>query len=311
MTTYTTPLTSAQAKTLRQTLQRGGFKFVPVDHTLFAARKGTLNVTVYLKGPKVLVQGRDTEDFVRLTLEPKVLGEARLGHEKILQPDMFTPHFGIDESGKGDYFGPLVIAGVFTNAAVARALLEAGVIDSKRVTSPARIRELARRIRATRGVRVELLAINPPRYNTLYQSLGNVNLLLASGHAKVIAKLAAALPSCRRTLSDRFANRELLARTLHRQGLTLTLEQRSKAETDVAVAAASIIACEHFIDWIDQASAKYGIPLPRSAGDAAVDAARTLVAKMGPDALGKVAKLHFRTSARVSGDLAPDAPRAQ
>ena len=85
-------------------------------YAYYGARKGKLNVTVYEKGPKVLIQGKDTEEFVKFILEPEILGEARLGYEEVHNPEMFQPHFGIDESGKGDYFGPLVIAGAYTDS---------------------------------------------------------------------------------------------------------------------------------------------------------------------------------------------------
>lgn len=306
MTSHTAPLTAAQVDLLRQALQRHGFEFESKDHAVFAARKGKLHVTVYQKGPKVLIQGKDTADFIRFTLEPEVLGEARLGYEEILQPDLFAPHFGIDESGKGDYFGPLVIAGAYTDGAITRRLMEAGVMDSKRIASAARIRHLAALIRATPGCRVEIVSIGPARYNDLYASFGNLNRLLAWGHAKVIANLAAAVPACPRALSDQFARPEVLQRALRQQQVHLTLEQRTKGEADVAVAAASIIARERFVDWMDQTSAVGGVPLPLGAGDAVLAAARDLVAKHGPAALGKVAKLHFRTTGCVLGETGPD-----
>ncbi|MCF7732823.1 MAG: ribonuclease HIII [Akkermansiaceae bacterium] len=308
MTTHTSPLTPAQVETLRQVLERQDYEFVPKEHAVFSARKGKLNVTVYQKGPKVLIQGKETEDFIRYTLEPEVLGEARLGYEEILQPELFSPHFGIDESGKGDYFGPLVIAGAYTDGKITRHLMEAGVMDSKRITSAARIRQLAAVIRGTPGCRVELVSIGPQRYNQLYASFGNLNQLLAWGHARVIANLAAAVPDCPRALSDQFARPEVLERALRRQGLTLRLEQRTKGESDVAVAAASIIARERFIDWIDQTSAACGIRLPLGAGEEVVKAARELVARRGTDALGLAAKHHFRTTAQVLGDGSPDGP---
>lgn len=308
MTTHTSPLTPAQVETLRQVLERQNYEFVSKEHAVFSARKGKLNVTVYQKGPKVLIQGRETEDFIRYTLEPEVLGEARLGYEEILQPELFSPHFGIDESGKGDYFGPLVIAGAYTDGEITRHLMEAGVMDSKRVTSAARIRQLAAVIRGTPGCRVELVSIGPQRYNELYASFGNLNQLLAWGHARVIAKLAAAVPDCPRALSDQFARPEVLERALRRQGLTLLLEQRTKGESDVAVAAASIIARERFIDWIDQTSAACGVRLPLGAGQEVVKAARELVARRGADALGLAAKQHFRTTAQVLGGGGPDGP---
>jgi ribonuclease HIII len=280
-------------------LEERGFEFEEKQHALFSARKGKLNVTVYQKGPKVLVQGKDTEDFIRFTLEPEILGEARLGYEEILEPDKFEPHFGIDESGKGDFFGPLVIAGVFTDAVIARRLIDAGIMDSKRVTSAARIRQLAAIIRETPGCTTEVVSIGPESYNRMHASFGNLNRLLAWGHAKVIENLAAARPDCPRALSDQFARPEVLQRALREKGLAITLEQRTKGESDTAVAAASILARERFIDWIDKTSAACGVKLPLGASDSVVTAARQLVTLHGRDALGKAAKLHFRTTSVV------------
>jgi ribonuclease HIII len=306
MTTHTAPLTVAQTQVLRKVLERQGFDFEPKPHTLFAARKGKLSVTAYEKGPKVLIQGKETEDFIRFTLEPEVLGEARLGYEEVLEPDHFEPHFGIDESGKGDYFGPLVIAGAYTDAVIARRLIDAGIMDSKRVTSAARIRALAAIIRATPGCVTKVIAIGPERYNSMFASFKNLNRLLAWGHARVIEELAAVRPDCPRTLSDQFAQPEILQRALKEKNLSIHLEQRTKGESDIAVAAASIIARERFIDWMDRASTAHGIRLPLGASDAVVQAAQTLIARDGPDSLAKLAKLHFRTSHAVFGAIPPN-----
>ena len=121
-------------------LQELGFDFAPKPYTLFFAQKNKLSVAVYEKGPKVLLQGKGIEEFVQFELEPKILEQAKLGYEEVHSPEMFEPHFGIDESGKGDFFGPLVIAGVYVDAAIARKFLEAGMQDSKRIGSDARIR---------------------------------------------------------------------------------------------------------------------------------------------------------------------------
>ncbi|MEO8614214.1 MAG: ribonuclease HIII [Luteolibacter sp.] len=306
MTTHTAPLTPVQAQKLRELLELMGYDFETKPYVLFSARKGKLNVTVYEKGPKVLIQGKDTEDFIRFTLEPEILGEARLGYEEILEPDRFEPHFGIDESGKGDFFGPLVIAGAYTDAAIARRLIEAGIMDSKRVTSPARIRALAAIIKATPGCTTAVICIGPERYNSMFASFKNLNRLLAWGHARAIESLAAARPDCPRTLSDQFARPEVLQRALKEKGLTIELDQRTKGESDTAVAAASILARERFIDWMDKASAACGIKLPLGASDAVVQAGRALVARDGEADLGKFAKLHFRTTHAVLGTTPPE-----
>src|SRR5437868_10523984 len=133
MNSYTHALTAEQAKRLRGLLDELGFEFSPKQYTLFFAQKDKLSVAVYEKGPKVLLQGKGVEEFIQFELEPKILGEARLGYEEVHSPEMFESHFGIDESGKGDFFGPLVIAGVYVDKRIARKLLDAGVQDSKRI----------------------------------------------------------------------------------------------------------------------------------------------------------------------------------
>src|SRR6202171_3175826 len=143
MNSYTHPLSTDQATKLRSLLEDLGFAFVPKPYTLFFAQKNKLSVAVYEKGPKVLLQGKGIEEFVQFQLEPKILEQAKLRYEEVHSPEMFAPHFGIDESGKGDFFGPLVIAGAYVDRGIARKFLEAGVQDSKRIGSDAKIRALA------------------------------------------------------------------------------------------------------------------------------------------------------------------------
>jgi ribonuclease HIII len=302
MNSHTSPITTAQAEKLRLLLEERGFEFAEVPHALYSAKKKGIGVTVYQKGPKVLVQGKETADFVRFVLEPEILGEATIDYEHHRHPERFEPHFGVDESGKGDYFGPLVIAGVYTDADVTRRFMDAGVMDSKRITSAARIRKLAGVIRDTPGCVWEIVSIGPQRYNELYASFGNLNRLLAWGHARVIAALAEKQPGCPRALSDQFANPRVLERALHERNIPITLEQRTKAESDPAVAAASILARERFVDWLDRTSDACGVKLPPGASAGVREAAALLVAQHGTDALSKAAKLHFRTTAQIIGN---------
>jgi len=299
ITSHTAALAEEAVVRLRAVLERDGFEFQARPYARFSAKKGKLSVTVYEKGPKVLVQGKGTEDFIRFTLEPEILGEARLGYEELIEPEMFTPHFGIDESGKGDFFGPLVIAGVFVDASSARSLLDAGVTDSKRIGSDAKVRRLAATIRATPGVLHETLAISPTRYNEMYPTFHNLNDLLAWGHARVIARLAARKPDCPRALSDQFARKEVLERALKQRGVSLVLEQKIRGEADIAVAAASLLARERFIDWLRDASTSSTVVLPLGASALVKDAARLFIATHGAESLGKVAKLHFKTADEV------------
>lgn len=297
---FTSPLTAAQADKLRARLQEMGFDFLEKPYTLYAAQKGKLNVAVYEKGPKVLVQGKETEDFVKFTLEPEVLGVATLGYEEELSPEKFAPHFGIDESGKGDFFGPLVVAGVFVDRDIARALIDAGVQDSKRITSDAKIRTLATVIKTTRGVAHSVVSIGPERYNALQIKMRNVNNLLGWGHARVIENLLEQRPDCPRSLSDQFANPRIIERQLLEKGRRIRIDQRTKAESDPAVAAASILAREKFIDWLESAGRAQGIVLPRGASVQVKTVARDLVGKHGGGILRVLAKTHFRTAREIA-----------
>ena len=280
-----------------------GFDFVEKPYTLYAAQKAKLNVAVYEKGPKVLVQGKETEDFVKFTLEPEILGEAKLGYEEELTPEKFSPHFGIDESGKGDFFGPLVIAGVYVDRHIARALVDAGVQDSKRITSDAKIRGLAKIIKTMPGVAHNVVSIGPERYNLLQVKMRNVNNLLGWGHARVIENLLEQRPDCPRSLSDQFANPSIIKRQLLEKGRGILLEQRTKAESDPAVAAASILARERFIDALEAAGQTHGVTLPRGASAQVKAVARGLADRQGGEVLRTLAKIHFRTAREVAPEV--------
>lgn len=298
--TYTSPLDPEQAELLREILDRDGFTFETRPHMLYFAKKGKLSVSVYRKGPKVVVQGKETGDFIRFTLEPRILGEAKLGYEEIHHPERYQPHFGIDESGKGDFFGPLAVSGVYVDGGIARSLVDGGVADSKRIGSDARIRALAEVVRKTPGVLHETILIGPAKYNELYRRIGNLNRLLAWGHARVIENLASRNPGCPRALSDKFGNPALIERALMKAGRRIQLDQMTKAESDPAVAAASILAREAFINWMDKASRQHGVDLPKGASRKVQETGRALVAENGVDILESVAKTHFRTAWEIA-----------
>ena len=302
MNSYTHALTQDQAAKLRTLLADSGFQFSPKEYTLFFAQKNKLSLAVYEKGPKVLVQGKGVEEFVQFELEPKILGEAKLGYEEVHSPEMFEPHFGVDESGKGDFFGPLVISGVYVDRGIARKLLDAGVQDSKRIASDARIRALAQTIRKTAGGLIETVLIGPQKYNELYEKFGNLNKLLGWGHARVIENLLAKKPDCPRSLSDQFADGRVIEQSLLHHGRKIDIQQRTKAESDIAVAAASILAREAFINWLERRGQELGWRLERGVSASVKETAKKLVEKSGPAALREVAKVHFRTA----HDIAPD-----
>lgn len=212
---------------------------------------------------------------------------------------------GTDESGKGDYFGPLVSAAVYVDPAVSEQLAALGVRDSKKLKD-ARVRRLAAQVRQAADGRFAVTPINPPKYNALHAEFKregkSLNSLLAWGHTRSIKTLLSRglQPEC--VVVDQFADaRYIEARLKEEQAAGLEIVQYPKAEADIAVAAASILARDGFLAWLDRASAEFGLTLPKGASAQVVEAAKAVYARGGMKALGMVAKLSFKTTAKVTG----------
>ena len=164
----------------------------------------------------------------------------------------------------------------------ARQLLDLGVQDSKRIGSDARIHALAKEIRRIAREATDVVAIGPARYNELYKKFGNLNSLLGWGHARVIENLLARKPDCPRSLSDKFADARVIENALLRHGRKILIEQRPRAESDIAVAAASILAREAFIDWLERKGKELGVKLGRGVSGEIKSTAAAIVEKHGP-----------------------------
>ena len=311
LTSYTCKLDDEQAALLEAHLVERGYEMREVPHTRFAGHRDKLNVNFYNSG-KLLVQGKGTREFVEFVLEPEILKEARLGYEAEIDPDFIRPRLGVDESGKGDFFGPLVIAGVYVNESVVRHWQEKGIKDSKRVTSDKRIGELAKVIRSTPGCIWTVVPIGPETYNRMHKKMRTVNQMLAWGPARVIENLmerkAEMVPPPERAISDQFArSKSTVANALMELGRRIELIQRHKAEEDLAVAGASILARDVFVRKMAELSEKVGKTLPKGGGAPVDVAAKELLAEQGEAILGEVAKVHFRNAARAMG--LPEPPR--
>ncbi|HRI39039.1 MAG TPA: ribonuclease HIII [Nitrospira sp.] len=207
---------------------------------------------------------------------------------------------GIDESGKGDYFGPLVVAAVFVNATTQGELRLMEVRDSKKI-SDGRVLEMAIDIKTICPHSV--IAIGPQKYNELYAKIKNLNRLLAWGHAKALETLLERGITCERAISDQFGDERLILSALQEKGQKISLEQRPKAESDLAVAAASILARAEFLIRLKRLSSEVGTTLPKGASPAVELAAKMIVRKHGQERLGSVAKLHFKTTKAVLANL--------
>ena len=202
---------------------------------------------------------------------------------------------GIDESGKGDYFGPLVIAAAYVNPVIERDLKLMQVRDSKRISDP-RVLQLASDLRQV--CKHSIVAIGPERYNELYQKIGNLNRLLAWGHARALENLLEQVDA-QQAIADQFGDERFILNALLEKGKHVQLVQRPKAEEDLAVAAVSILARAEFLRRLSALSEKVGTSLPKGASPSVELAARMVVKKRGQDALRTIAKLHFKTTKAV------------
>lgn len=208
---------------------------------------------------------------------------------------MTEGHIGVDESGKGDYFGPLVVAACYVGPEHLAEL--EGVKDSKKLTDPQAIK-LAGVIKKT--CPHAIIAMGPAKYNELYAKFKNLNLLLAWGHARAIENVLEEQPS-RLVISDQFAaGGAAVKRALFEKGKQVEFRSMVRAEADVAVAAASILARAEFLFRLRKLSEEFGIDLPKGATNV-IGPAKRFVALKGPDQLGNVAKLHFKTTQQVLG----------
>lgn len=280
---------------LRAYLLKGGFKLDSRPHALLFGQRPGVSVAAYASG-KILLTGPQAEEYAG------VLSGAGLGRPEAapLAPPTaaFAPHVGGDESGKGDYFGPLCVAAVFVPDAPTAALLASkGVRDSKLVPD-AEAGLLASLVRAKCPHAVHVLA--PPLYNDVYDRFGNLNVLLADCHARALERLLGQTGPVP-VVVDQFARPEVLVRRLGEKARGVEVTQAVRAESDVAVAAASLVARAEFLAGLAQLEVQHGLRLPKGAGVPVVKAAREIAAKGGKTLLRQVAKLHFATTQAALG----------
>ena len=310
---YTCKLTTDQASALSAALAARNWERREVPYARFAFESLKTNVVFYESG-KLVVQGKGTAEFVEFLLEPEILKQAKVGYETILNPELLLPRIGVDESGKGDFFGPLCIAGVYVNESVIKSWADLGVRDSKNISSDKKISDLAEKIRKTPGCVVNVVAIGNEAYNRLYSKMKSVNAMLAWGHARVIENLMGMRyqmnPPPVKAISDQFAaSKSVIEKALMTAGREIELVQRHKAEEDIAVAAASILARDEFVKGLAKLEHQHAIKLPKGASAAVDAAAKQLVDERGAESLGSVSKLHFRTALRAQG--LPEPPKTE
>ncbi|MDR0742592.1 MAG: ribonuclease HIII [Puniceicoccales bacterium] len=289
---YTTKLSAVQVQLLYALCVDKHFEKYQVAYANFAFRDHGLNVVVYKNG-KLVVQGKKTEEFVKFELEPKVTFEATFGYEEVEHPEWFEEHAGIDESGKGDLFGPLVTACVIAGNDVVRQWIKDGVRDSKNVSSDAMIFALESKILKSDCVS-NVMRVGMEKYNELYVKFGkNMNTLLAWMHS---CSLQNALQKRHVPwgMLDQFSKRPIVQNFLKDKSFDLRMQ--TKAESDPVVAAASILARAEYNRQIDALSKKAGFSIKKGAGQMTITQAHEIAKNFGYDSLKSFIKMHFATA---------------
>jgi ribonuclease HIII len=298
LSTYTLKLDDGQLAKLRGICERRGWAPFDVAYARFAFKGPNANVTAYESG-KIVIAGKGTEEFVTMTLEAEVTGAPKLGYDEVLHPDWFEPHAGLDESGKGDFFGPVVAATVIADPAAIRGWIEAGVKDSKKIAE-AQIVKLDKLIRGTPGAVARTCLCGMPKYNELMgRPHANLNRLLAWQHATALEQALAVKPVSWGLL-DQFSREPLTQRELAKKKVAgFELRMRTKAEEDPVVAAASVVARAEYVRQMHALSLRFGAKLQKGAGPNVKAQANEIIQKFGVQALAQFAKLHFRTAYEV------------
>ena len=311
-TTFTYELTESQQEILLGLMVNGNYRKREVPYSLWSIEGDHFNATLYSKEKhgrrKLCVQGAKAEDFVLFVLEPNVLMSATLGYETLLNPELVSAHAGSDESGKGDYFGPLVVCCAYTDEALSAEMQKLGVKDCKQMSDKS-VLATGAKLRSLLGpTGYAVVKLGPAAYNRLYAKMRNINRMLAWAHGTAIEELLEKRPGCDRVVVDQFAPTEAtIQRALKPLGKKAKVEQRHKAESDIAVAAASVIARELFLrDIIKMGEEVFGPPaegranVPAGSSDPRVRAlAEEMVSKNGPTWLMNHCKAHFQTTDKV------------
>ena len=329
-TSFTFELTNDQQEILLGIMLNGNYRRREVPYSLWSIEGNGFNATLYSKEKhgrrKLCVQGSEAENFVLFTLEPQVLGAATLGYENELDPERLAAHGGSDESGKGDYFGPLVVCCAYVDEKVAAAIdefkyavtdkngnvrqLKLEVKDCKAM-SDAAVLAAGAKLRALLGPDgYAVVKLGPAAYNRLYAKIRNINRMLAWAHGTAIEELLTKKRSVKRVVVDQFAPTETtIRRALKPLGKAATIDQHHKAESDPAVAIASVIARELFLrdlkKMAEEIAAARGVGenevyIPIGSSDPRVRAlAEEMVRKAGPVWLMNHCKAHFVTTDKV------------
>ncbi len=289
MNTYTSNFLPIEIEKYKKVFENENALFSSPQYMHFQAKGEGFTASFYTSG-KFVIQGKKTSEILSKYFDIQIQNTAVQNHNSDGQIAPY-PHIGIDESGKGDFFGPLVIAGVLIDENTAKILRKAGVEDSKKMNDK-KILELENIIKEVSTF--DIIAISPVKYNELYTKFKNLNKLLAWGHSTVLENILTK-KHCEIAISDKFADENIIKSALKERGKNIQLIQQTKAECDTAVAAASVLARAEFVKKISGLCTKYEINLPKGASSLVLEQGKKFITKYGKEELKNIAKLHFKT----------------
>lgn len=295
MNTYTSNFLPIEIEKYKIIFENENAVFSTPQYMYFQAKGKGFTASFYTSG-KFVIQGKKTSDIISKYFEINLQTQTKNLNQETQEGQIAPyPHIGIDESGKGDFFGPLVIAGVLLDENAAKTLQKAGVEDSKKMNDK-KILELENYIKETSTF--DIIAISPVKYNELYSKFKNLNKLLAWGHSTVLENILVKKP-CNIAISDKFADESVIKAALKERGKSIRLIQQTKAESDTAVAAASVLARAEFVKRISNLCEKYEINLPKGASNLVLEQGKKFITKYGKEELKHIGKMHFKTSCDI------------
>lgn len=288
MNTYSQKITQLQAEKIKELLLDKGANFDVVQYSIWRAKTSSYQAIFYTSG-KLLIQGKEVEIIAKEIDE--ILGIKSTTEQSTLIECNEEKYIGTDESGKGDFFGPLVVAGVQVDKNNKQKFIDLGIKDSKKLDDK-KILVLANQIKANAVHSV--IVMTPVKYNELYNKFNNLNKLLAWGHARAIENILEKSP-CNYALADKFGDESLIKNALMQKGKSIVLNQMVRAEADIAVAAASVLARAEFVKRMQELENKYELPLSKGASSKVVEQAKEFVKTYSFERLNEIAKMHFKT----------------
>ncbi len=286
MNSYSLKITALQAGLIKKELEAKGASFDIVQYSLWRAKTPLFQAILYTSG-KLLIQGKNIDNIVSVI--NKITGVEE--DKNSLIDNNGEKYIGTDESGKGDFFGPLVIAGVQADNLNSEKFINLGVKDSKKLDDR-KIMALASQIKANSVHSV--IIISPAKYNELYSKFKNLNKLLAWGHARAIENILDKSP-CGYALADKFGDESLIKNALMTKGRNIVLNQMVRAEEDIAVAAASVLARAEFVKRMREMENKYELRFSKGVSSKVIEQAKEFIHKYSFERMNEVAKMHFKT----------------